>query len=145
MIQTRHTDGLNISHIIILEHTAVSASKHWAPIKQAVRQSFNGADLMWPILSQSERHNTHDNAHQSLSSGMWRGKLDFIVCVCMRNRRIRAVCICWQPHYGCGFVCNLGGLCCVWVCVWGGQVDLKIFLHVFTVCALQWILPCLCE
>lgn len=51
------TDGLNASHIIILGHTAVSAGKHWAWIKQAARRRFNGPDLMWAILSQSEQDN----------------------------------------------------------------------------------------
>lgn len=87
-IQTRHTDGLDISHIIILEHTAACASKHWAGIKRAVRQSFNGAHLMWPALSQSQRHNTrvrtmHTNRYQvGGEEENWT-----LMCVCVRVQR----------------------------------------------------------
>lgn len=86
-------------HIIILEHTDVSSSKHWAQIKQAVRHSFNGADLMWPISKQSERHRTDvlTNKHQSLSS----------VCVCE-----------WEMTGDYCSVCLSGAILWVWICVW---------------------------
>lgn len=97
-------------HIIILEHTDVSSSKHWAQIKQAVRHSFNGADLMWPISKQSERHRTDvlTNKHQSLSS----------VCVWVSERwlEITAACVCRGPYCGFGFVYELSGLYVVWIC-----------------------------
>lgn len=79
-------DG-NISCIIILECTAVCASKHWARIKQAVRPSFNGADLMLPISSQSQLHNTdvltmHTNHYHLWRTGMYSVCMDLLGTMC---------------------------------------------------------------
>lgn len=114
--QTRHADGLDRSHVIILEHTAVSASKQWIWIKHSVGLSFNGAQLMLPILSQSGHRNAGVMTMTPIVI-IWEEKRKTrLYCVSVWEQRITAVCTCWRPTCWRGFVWIL--FLCVWIWFW---------------------------